>query len=252
MQIGRYNGDASWWCEFEDTRILFDPWLVGSEIDVAPWFNEAWHVQPCVRVERARAKIVVVSQHYADHCHPATLAMLPGNPLFMGVPQSLAAIRGARPGARVRCLPAWGEAPINLGPLKFWRLSRPWWRPPAYHAVVVAHADGHAIIHAPHGLSAQDAHNLGQSLSVRVLAISRMHYRLPVLLGGSVNPGNEAACEAVTAMDAQSALAIHDEPKRQQGLVAKLARVDRGPWAPSPIRWLQPPISVEGMSWLRG
>ena len=79
-----------------------------------------------------------------------------------------------------------------------------------------------------------------------------MHYRLPMLLGGSVNPGNEAACEAVTAMDAQSALAIHDEPKRQQGLVAKLARVDRGPWAPSPIRWLQPPISVEGMSWLRG
>lgn len=246
MQIGRYNGDASWWCEFGGSRVLFDPWLVGSEVDFAPWFNEAWHVQPCVDPSEARADIVVVSQHYADHCHARTLAELPGNPLFLGVPKSLPAIRRARPGARVEALARWGEQATSVGTLGLWRLSRPWWRPPAYHVIIVADADKRAVVHAPHGLSTRDAEALSEALEVQVLAITRMHYRLPAILGGSVNPGNAAACRAVRACGAMAALPIHDEDKRQKGLVSRLARADRGPWEPDSIRWIHPEISITG------
>ena len=85
MNLGRLNGDATWWCELGGVRVVFDPWLVGSEVDYARWFNEAWHTDPVVPpAEAGDIGLIVVSQHYADHLHPATLLLEPGHHAVCG------------------------------------------------------------------------------------------------------------------------------------------------------------------------
>lgn len=244
MKVGRYNGDATWWCQLSGTQVVFDPWLSGSEVDVAPWFNEAWHVAPVIPPERVAADVVVVSQHYADHCHPATLRVLPGQPEFVVVPQALKTVRRCRPGDAVHVLPPYPDSPLMVAGLRLWRLSRPWFRPPRYHVVVLADPDGRAAVHAPHGLSAREASLLASDLDITLMAISRDLFKLPFWLGGRVNPGNDAACQALAATGAAKGMAIHDEDKRAQGLVSRLATVDRGPWPDDSGRWIDPAVGA--------
>lgn len=228
MKLGRLNGDATWWCELGGARLVFDPWLVGSEIDYARWFNEAWHTDPVVAPHDAgRIDLVIVSQSYADHCHPATLSQLDAP--VAAVPGC--GIEGAS------AIPPWGTEPLRVGALRIWRLSRPWFRPPAYHAIVVADDADRAVLHAPHGLPAAVATQL-EGLDFEVVAVTRARYQLPFFLGGAVNPGDDAARALVEALRPRRALAIHDEAKRAEGLVSKLARVDRGPFEAGPP-WIE-------------
>ena len=41
--LQRLNMDSSWHLAAGSTGLVLDPWLVGSEVDVARWFNEQWH-----------------------------------------------------------------------------------------------------------------------------------------------------------------------------------------------------------------
>lgn len=226
----RLNQDATWWVDLHGDAVLFDPWLVGSETDFAPWFNRQWHTGPVVPPAEAPPHgLVILSQGYADHLHPETLAALPHAAAIAAVPQAMAPGRLA--------IPPWGEAPLVHGGLRVWRLSRPWWRPPRYHAIVVADASGRAVIHAPHGLPADVAATIADTLTVELLAITRAGFYLPWWLGGRVNPGPQAADAAARACRARLLLAIHDEAKRGQGVVRHLGRVDRRPASPD-LPWL--------------
>jgi L-ascorbate metabolism protein UlaG (beta-lactamase superfamily) len=217
--VRRLNLDATWHLDVDGVGVLFDPWLVGSEVDVGPWFHEAWHTGPVVAPDAIPASsLVVVSQSWTDHDHPPTRAALARLPTA-GVP----GVRNAIP------IPLWGESPLQHQGLKIWRLSKPWWRPPAYHAVVVITPDHRAVVHAPHGLPAPEARKLRAELeamgaSVALLAISRVAYLLPPWLGGAVNPGAQAAHAAVEALRPAFVLPVHDEDKREVGLVARSAR----------------------------
>jgi hypothetical protein len=76
------------------------------------------------------------------------------------------------------------------------------------------------------------------------VAVSRARYALPLLLGGTVAPGNEAAVELVRALKPRHAMQIHDEAKRSEGLVPRVSRVDRGPFPADELPWVTPPIEA--------
>lgn len=227
LVVRRLNLDATWHLDADGVGLLFDPWLVGSEVDVGPWFHEAWHTGPVVAPTAIPdTHLVVVSQTWTDHDHPPTRAALAHLPTA-GVP----GVSHASP------IPLWGQPPADHAGLRLWRLSKPWWRPPAYHAVVVLTPEGRCVIHAPHGLPAAEARALKADLdtmraTVALLAISRVAYLLPPWLGGAVNPGPDAADAAIAALRPHAVLPIHDEDKREVGWVARSARrIDRGPVA---------------------
>jgi hypothetical protein len=215
--VRRHNADACWSFEEGGDAVIFDPWLVGSEVDLAPWFHEAWHTGPVEPPDALPAGLVVLSQPYSDHDHLATRAALGDRPV-VGVP-----------GVRAPTLPTLDAPPYTHRSLRLWRVSKPWWRPPAYHAIVVAWPSGRAVVHAPHGLSEPDARALrdhldARELTLEVFAVSLRGYLLPWWLGGAVNPGPAWADRAIRALSPRHTLQVHDEDKREVGLVARRAR----------------------------
>lgn len=224
--LRRHNLDATWQIDLPGGRVVFDPWLTGSEIDGWAGFHESWHTGPVRDPGSIDADIVVLSQPYADHLHPETLAALPPGSVRVGLP----GLAGALP------VPLWGAEALRVGALRFWRLSPPWWRLPAYHAVIVATDDDEAVVHAPHGIAPDP--RVADVLRVRLLATSRTRYRIPWFLGGAVNPGADAAEAARHALRAEVGLVIHDEDKRETGFVARVAHRVVPPADPF---WLDPP-----------
>ena len=217
---------------------MFDPWLVGSEVDGFRWFNEAWHVDPVIPPEEAGTyNGVLVSQPFSDHNHAATLAALPGAPRVASVPGC---------GLAGDVIPPLDAEPLQIGDLRIWRLTRPWYHPPRYHALVIADPHDRAVVHAPHGLPPTPAHAVAERFDVVLVAVSRARYQLPFFMGGAVNPGHEAAVQTVRALGAKAALAIHDEPKRASGVVQHLASTDRGPFPEDGIHWWELPIRAPG------
>jgi len=97
-------------------NILIDPWLSGSQIDIASWFSQQWHVEPCgvasiselealaQKVESLTTSkgesddldqrrpwedadslidVVAVLHEFTDHAHKQTMLQLhPGVPVF--------------------------------------------------------------------------------------------------------------------------------------------------------------------------
>jgi hypothetical protein len=215
--VRRHNADACWSLKDGGEAVIFDPWLVGSEIDLAPCFHEAWHTGPVDAPGALPDGLVVLSQPYSDHDHPATRAAL-GERAVVGVP-----------GVRAPTLPTLDAAPHQHGSVRLWRVSKPWWSPPAYHAIVVAWPSGRAVVHAPHGLSEPHArairgHLDAHGLTLEVFAVSLRGYHLPWWLGGAVNPGPAWAERAIKLLAPRHTLQVHDEDKREVGLVARLAR----------------------------
>lgn len=239
LPLGRLNGDASWWFELAGERVVVDPWLVGSEVDLAPWFNEQWHRDPVVPPQAVPAhQAVVISQPFSDHCHAATLQALPGDADLLVAPNARRKVERAVPGRRVHVLPAWDQPPLRLRGLRCWRVTPPWWRVPGYHAVVVADDAGRAVLHAPHGMSVAAAAAVAARVDVEVLAITRTWFALPWWLGGVAQPGEQAAQEVVRVVAPQVALAVHDERKEGRGFVRRVERIrwpageETGVWRP--------------------
>ncbi|MEM9329124.1 MAG: hypothetical protein AAGA85_25900, partial [Bacteroidota bacterium] len=89
LRIRRLNMDTSWQLVWNDTSIILDPWLVGSEVDGFSWFNEQWHTTPPVPIDDLGSyDALVVSQSYSDHCDEETLDLLPASPIY-GSPKAV-------------------------------------------------------------------------------------------------------------------------------------------------------------------
>ncbi len=73
-----YFGANSWLLEFEQLRVLIDPWLVGSLcFGGQTWFFEGTHTLPTAIPENI--DLILLSQGLPDHAHPPTLEKLDRN-----------------------------------------------------------------------------------------------------------------------------------------------------------------------------
>jgi hypothetical protein len=160
--VQRLNLDSSWWLGWAGSGVVLDPWLIGSEVDIARWFNEQWHVlDPVPPAELPKHDAVLVTQSYSDHCHEATLRALdPAVPIF-GSPKAVARMRKDRILAdRVSVLPnALSGETLELGALRCSILDPGRRLDPVYYALLLEAGDGsreEAVVYAPHGFVLQE------------------------------------------------------------------------------------------------
>ena len=75
--------DGSWWLAFGGIKLLIDPWLEGTEIDYAGWFNTQWHrTPPLAYSDLPSYDAVLITQKYPDHYHEETLTKLSPDIIF--------------------------------------------------------------------------------------------------------------------------------------------------------------------------
>jgi L-ascorbate metabolism protein UlaG (beta-lactamase superfamily) len=71
-----YYGANGWLLELGGLRVLVDPWLTGPlQFPPGPWFFQG--ELPQSRPAPTALDLLLLSQGLDDHCHPASLALLP-------------------------------------------------------------------------------------------------------------------------------------------------------------------------------
>ena len=222
LKIQRLNMDNSWWMSWDDHKILIDPWLVGSEIDGASWFNEQWHATPPMPIEELPDyEAIIVSQSYPDHCHIETLQLLNDQvPIF--APKRVGEkIRKKLPQRQIITITeeSTGFKGINLSLLDPNRKIDP-----IYYGIVIE-LDQEVVLITPHGFSLQETQlQYLKPYSIKLLITTFSDFELPFFLGGKVNPGLKNVNELVGQLKPEVVLNTHDEQKHARGLVTKIAK----------------------------
>ena len=228
LVIKRLNLDSSWFLSWGGASLVLDPWLVGSEVDIARWFNEQWHARdPIAPADLPPFDAVVVTQSYSDHCHEHTLRAMPVDRPILVVPKVRTRLAGkvSQPLEDIPDAETGAQHPMQGLRVSFFHPGRK--LDPVYHALLMEHGKDY-VLYAPHGfsLNPQQLKRLAGK-TCRLLMTTCMTYRLPALLGGTVNPGLDAAVRLARQVDAKCIVDTHDEDKRAKGLVQRLARVVR-------------------------
>lgn len=87
-----YFGANGWLLEFDQLRVLVDPWLSGAlEFPPGPWFFPG-HL-PRVWPVPERVDLLLLTQGLPDHCHPPTLALLDRELPVVGSPSAARRVR---------------------------------------------------------------------------------------------------------------------------------------------------------------
>jgi hypothetical protein len=217
--------DSSWWLQWGNTSMVIDPWLVGSEVDGFKWLNEQWHETPPIPiVEIPSYQNIVISQPYSDHCHNNTLKQLQAEVPIYAVPPAKKRLMREMANRQIFSIGERETDWTSIGELKVARLTPDKLLDPIYHALVMARAN-EAIVYAPHGFKLTDHQkNLIGDLKVKLLITSFAYFKIPVLLGGLVNPGTAGALALMKQVQPEKVLNTHDENKPGKGLVLRLAK----------------------------
>ena len=226
MQIQRLNLDTSWIFTLGSLRILVDPWLIGSEVDGFSWFNEQWHSrEPVEPDELGRIDFILISQSYEDHCHIPTLEILDANIPLLATGKAASRLRRKFPERDVISIPDYPEV-LPYGDIKISALHPGRKLDPVYYGVLISHM-GKSIFYASHGFHMEpaDAAKLTASFDIGLLITTFTHFKLPALLGGDVNPGQENALQLCELLKPDNVIGTHDEQKIGKGLVSRLAKV---------------------------
>ena len=154
--------DTSWQLDWQDTVLLIDPWLVGSEVDGFGWFNEQWHTTPPVPIDKLGSYHgLVVSQSYSDHCHEQTLDLLPEATIY-STPKATKRLTKAM-ADRLQTLPDFEENEWQqIGNLEVAYLDPGRKMDPVYYGIVIRHGED-VVLYTPHGFepSARQTELLG-------------------------------------------------------------------------------------------
>ena len=219
--------DSSWQITWKGHSILIDPWLIGSETDGFAWFNKQWHASPPAKISSLNHyDAILISQHFSDHCHEATVLKLEEKTVLSSK-QGAKRISKVINKNRVQVLPVltkndWlklGELEIALLPAAF-KLSA------SFNGIVIK-CGTDILVYCPHGYSLTDAQKAILSQYQTVLLITSFStFQLPFFLGGMVNPGIKKAKELVEILNPKKIIATHDEDKPAVGLVKKIAKVN--------------------------
>ncbi|MEY4431603.1 MAG: hypothetical protein RLZZ533_1539, partial [Cyanobacteriota bacterium] len=88
-----YFGANGWLLELGDLRVLVDPWLTGPlQFPPGPWFFQG--ELPQSRPAPQQLDLLLLTQGLDDHCHPASLALLPKELPVVGSPSAAAKAQG--------------------------------------------------------------------------------------------------------------------------------------------------------------
>ena len=232
MVIQRLNEDSSWLWEIDGISVIVDPWFSASQIDLAPWFSEQFHVtqQPKVS-ELNRPDYLFVSHTFTDHCNKETLLQFsPDIPVI-----SLPAVQ--------RKIQKWGHFKTFLT-LEEAPFSIQFLRPKAlldlvHGAFHLSDNNGKSLLYSPHGSQFKTLPKAD------VLITTTIRYYLPFWLGGTVNLGWKHALKTADLCEAKIILPTHDEPKKGKGLVAKLAKRTERSTRESDVRLYELPVGKE-------
>lgn len=238
--LTRLNGDSSWLLEIGGLRLILDPWLVGPEVDGAAFINRQWLSAPALPPTSPTLHDsvhgILVSLPFSDHCHLDTLqALNPATPIFCA-PAALGKVRkhfAARPqlGRHVQsisAIAALGAGLTPLGPGVSVVGVLPSLLDPTHAGLcIVSDTDGSVLL-LPHGLASTSPHVARlDGLITRPLTLMATctTYRLPMVLGGTVNLGLAAAKALCDRLQAEVFVDTHSEQKRAEGMISSVATV---------------------------
>jgi hypothetical protein len=227
LKIRRLNMDNSWQIIWGECSILLDPWLTGTEVDGFKWFNEQWHATPPLPInELGDYNTIIVSQPYSDHCHAETIKQLNKEANIFAVKPAYKRLSKELPGTTIYKI---GDAVagtwMHIHGLMFSKVTPNRLIDPIYHAIVIAKGN-EAIVYAPHGFAFTDAQLAAiKHLSIKALITTFTDYKLPVILGGIINPGINAVSALCKQINPTHLFNTHDEKKHAKGIVSKIAKV---------------------------
>lgn len=211
MIIKRLNEDSSWWWEIDGKSFIIDPWFSPSQVDLAPWFSEQFHVteQPQVG-ELERPDFIFISHPFTDHCNKETLLQFSAEIPIIALPTVQRKIQKWNHFTTFLSLE---EAPVSISYFKPTSLFDL-----VHGAYVFKEKSGKSLIYSPHGSKFSNLPNSD------LLITTTIRYYLPFWLGGTVNLGWKVALKNADLSQASVVLSTHDEPKKGKGLVARLAK----------------------------
>ena len=227
--LQRLNDDSSFLLCIGSLRLVIDPWLTGPEIDGFSLFNTAEHTSECVQPKDIGGRIdgILVSLPFSDHCHEITLSMFPAAVPIYACSGAARRIRqdhrlahhrlielSASP-TQIGCSGVFVRAIPTSGILDF------------THSGLVIEDSTRRVVYSPHGLhlSGGTSHFLA-GLPIKTcicLMVTCSEYSPPLILGGKVNLGFEAALKVINAIGARSILDIHSEQKSTSGLIPSVS-----------------------------
>jgi hypothetical protein len=211
MIIKRLNEDSSWWWEIDGYTVIVDPWFSASQIDLAAWFSEQFHVTPQPKVnELPKPDFIFISHPFTDHCNKETLLQFSDDIPVIALPSVQRKIRKWNHFKQILSLK---ESPITINYFKPKSLVDL-----VHGAFLLTEKTGKSLIYSPHG---SQFSSLPQA---DVLITTTVRFYLPFWLGGIVNLGWERALKNAELCGASNILPTHDEAKRGKGLVMKLAK----------------------------
>lgn len=219
--------DSSWLISWNGTRLLIDPWLVGSEIDGFAWLNEQWHItEPVSPAQVPQYDAIVVVNPYSDHCHLDTLRQLDTQKPLLGSKPSCKRISKEWPARATSEIPYLHENRFaEFGGLKLAALKpENKWIDPIYHSLLIVNGND-AILYASHGFipSPSQLEQL-RAYNIQLLITTFTWFKLPSIMGGLVNLGYDAAVKLADQLGAKHIINTHDEPKTAKGLVNMLSK----------------------------
>ena len=227
IKVQRLNMDNSWFIQFNDWKILIDPWLEGTEIDFFSWFNTQWHrTKPLVYEKVPDFDTVLITQKYPDHFHEETLKKL--NPKNIIAPKTLQQkLLKLFPQANIIGLDS-NNNKTRIKEIELTFLPTKRKIDPIYDAFILD--DGKkSIFLATHGFQL-DKHyesTLKKASPCKLLLTPFNLYKLPFFLGGIVSPGLNGVQHLCKILQPEKVIATHDEDKHAKGLVSKFAKIVR-------------------------
>ncbi|KAJ7292085.1 hypothetical protein C8J57DRAFT_1113835 [Mycena rebaudengoi] len=263
-QLLHLNDDTSWLLTLPTTppfRLLIDPWFIGSQTDYSSLFSRQHHVTPslCLSIPQVPGGVdgVLVAHEFTDHCHEATFRTLaPAQAGTNGIPvwavpnakrrieswkllaDPVAAITPSRLTLRELGRSAgWAQKKIESVPddVSAMYVDAPGrWDPAGgrLHGITLltfpTPVGQRAIGYAPHGTAASAAARISAALgSVPCIALLHGFDHIQLPLFGEVNFGLQSAAALVKEMQPTRWIRTHDEPKRAEGVVGRMLKLDR-------------------------
>jgi len=212
IRVVKLNEDSSWMWESDSLSILVDPWFTVSQIDLAPWFSEQFHLNPQPLIsEIKKPHYIFISHPFTDHCNKETLLQFDPTIPIIAETNTLTKIK------------RWNyfKNLININDfekVKIERINKKLLFDLVHNAFLISF-ENKKIVYAPHGFK-----SLNKYVTADVLITSCSTYHLPWYLGGTINLGINKALSMAELLSTSIILSTHDEQKIGKGIVEKIAK----------------------------